>query len=50
MEPGRVKVGGEIWSAKPYDETLAIEPGATVEVLEIRGATAYVHPVPSIDS
>ena len=50
MEPGRVKVGGEIWSASPYDETLAIEPGATVEVLEIRGATAYVHPVPSIDS
>ena len=49
MEPGRVKVGGEIWSASPYDETLAIEPGATVEVLEIRGATAYVHPVPSID-
>jgi membrane protein implicated in regulation of membrane protease activity len=50
MESGRVKLGGEIWSAKPYDETLAIEPGATVEVLEIRGATAYVHPVPSIDS
>jgi membrane protein implicated in regulation of membrane protease activity len=50
MEPGRVKLGGEIWSASPYDETLVIEPGATVEVLEIRGATAYVHPVPSIDS
>jgi membrane protein implicated in regulation of membrane protease activity len=50
MEPGRVKVGGEIWSASPYDETIAIEPGATVEVLEIRGATAYVHPVPSIES
>ena len=50
MEPGRVKVGGEIWSASPYDETIAIEPGDTVEVLEIRGATAYVHPVPSIDS
>lgn len=50
MEAGRVKLAGEIWSAKPYDETLAIEPGATVEVLEIRGATAYVHPVPSIES
>ena len=50
MEAGRVKLSGEIWSAKPYDETTAIEPGATVEVLEIRGATAYVHPVPSIDS
>ena len=29
---------------------LSIEPGSTVEVLEIRGATAYVHPVPSIES
>jgi membrane protein implicated in regulation of membrane protease activity len=50
MESGRVKLAGEIWSAKPYDETLIIEPGATVEVLEIRGATAYVHPVPSLES
>ena len=50
LEAGRVKVGGEIWSAKPYDETLVIEPGSTVEVLEIRGATAYVHPVPSLES
>ena len=50
LEPGRIKVGGEIWSAKPYDDTLAIEPGSTVEVLEIRGATAYVHPLPSIES
>ena len=47
---GRVRVGGEIWTAAPYDETLAIEPGDTVEVLEIRGATAYVHPVPSLES
>jgi membrane protein implicated in regulation of membrane protease activity len=43
--PGRVKVGGEIWSAQPYDESLTIAPGATVEVFAIRGATAYVHPV-----
>jgi membrane protein implicated in regulation of membrane protease activity len=50
MESGRVKLAGEIWSAKPYDESLIIEPGATVEVLEIRGATAYVHPVPSLES
>jgi membrane protein implicated in regulation of membrane protease activity len=42
---GRVKVGGEIWSAAPYDETLTIEPGAVVEVFAIRGATAYVHPI-----
>jgi len=50
LESGRIKLAGEFWSAKPYDETLAIEPGSTVEVLEIRGATAYVHPVPSIES
>jgi membrane protein implicated in regulation of membrane protease activity len=45
LNPGRVKVGGEIWSACPYDEGLTIPPGATVEVFAIRGATAYVHPV-----
>ena len=50
LEAGRVKLSGEIWSAKPYDETMAIEPGQTVEVLEIRGATAYVHPVASLES
>jgi membrane protein implicated in regulation of membrane protease activity len=43
--PGRVKVGGEIWSAQPYDESLTIAPGVTVEVFAIRGATAYVHPI-----
>jgi membrane protein implicated in regulation of membrane protease activity len=50
LEAGRIKLSGEIWSAKPYDETLTIDPGQTVEVLEIRGATAYVHPVPSLES
>jgi membrane protein implicated in regulation of membrane protease activity len=48
--PGRIKVGGEDWQAKPYDESITIEAGTVVEVLEIRGATAYVHPVPSIES
>ena len=50
LEVGRIKLAGEIWSAAPYDDTLSIEPGATVEVLQIRGATAYVHPVPGIES
>ena len=49
LESGQIKLAGEIWSARPYDDTLTIEPGSTVEVLEIRGATAYVHPVPSIE-
>jgi membrane protein implicated in regulation of membrane protease activity len=42
---GQIKLAGETWSAAPYDEQEIIEPGATVEVFEIRGATAYVHPV-----
>ncbi len=49
MEHGRVRLGGEIWTAAPYDETLVIAPGETVEVLQIRGATAYVHPVPRLE-
>ena len=49
LEVGRVRLGGETWSAAPYDSTLTIEPGETVEVLEIRGATAYVHPLPRLD-
>jgi membrane protein implicated in regulation of membrane protease activity len=50
ITPGRVKLAGEIWSAQPYDDTLTIEPGETVEVLEIRGATAYVHPVARLEA
>lgn len=45
---GQIRIAGETWTAAPYDEHLSIEPGATVEVLEIRGATAYVHPVPEL--
>jgi len=50
VEPGRIRLAGEIWSAAPYDEDLTIPPGETVEVFEIRGATAYVHPVPTLES
>ena len=48
-EPGRVRLAGEVWTAQPYDESLVIEPGETVEVFEIKGATAYVHPVPRLE-
>ena len=48
--PGRIKLAGEIWTAEPYDDSLVIEPGETVQVLEIRGATAFVHPVPRLGS
>jgi membrane protein implicated in regulation of membrane protease activity len=47
--PGRIRLAGEIWSAQPYDETLSIEAGETVEVFEIRGATAFVHPLPRLE-
>jgi membrane protein implicated in regulation of membrane protease activity len=40
--PGRVKIGGDIWTAKPFDEDDQIEPGVQVEVVTIKGATAYV--------
>ncbi|MBO0828734.1 MAG: NfeD family protein [Streptosporangiales bacterium] len=40
---GRVKLRGEIWSARAYDPTLVLEPGCTVQVIEIDGATALVY-------
>ena len=49
LEHGRIKLAGEFWTAAPYDEHLVIEPGEVVEVLQIRGATAYVHPIPRLD-
>ncbi|WP_067429911.1 NfeD family protein [Nocardioides jensenii] len=49
QESGRIKLAGEEWTARPYDETIVIEPGETVEVLQIKGATAYVHPVPRLE-
>jgi membrane protein implicated in regulation of membrane protease activity len=40
---GRVKIGGEVWSARALDEHSVIEPGARVQVAEIQGATALVY-------
>ena len=42
ITPGRVKIGGEVWTAKPYDEDDQIEVGTAVDVVSIKGATAYV--------
>jgi membrane protein implicated in regulation of membrane protease activity len=41
---GRVRIGGEVWSARSYDEDLVIPPGQTVDVMQIEGATALVYP------
>jgi membrane protein implicated in regulation of membrane protease activity len=40
---GCVKIeGGEVWTARSYDEDEVIEAGERVEVVEIKGATALV--------
>jgi membrane protein implicated in regulation of membrane protease activity len=43
-DAGLVKVAGEEWSARTLDETHVIPKGATVDVMEIEGATAVVYP------
>jgi membrane protein implicated in regulation of membrane protease activity len=39
---GQVKIGGEVWTARAYDEDEVFEPGARVDVMKIEGATALV--------
>jgi membrane protein implicated in regulation of membrane protease activity len=39
---GMVKIGGELWQARPYDVAQVIDAGTTVRVVEVRGATALV--------
>ena len=41
---GLVKLAGEEWTARAFDETQVIPAGATVDVMEIDGATAVVYP------
>jgi membrane protein implicated in regulation of membrane protease activity len=41
-DSGRVKIGGEEWSARSYSDEEVIEPGTRVVVVEIKGATALV--------
>ena len=40
---GRVRIGGEEWSARAYMNDQVLEPGARVEVAKIEGATALVY-------
>lgn len=44
VHSGRVRIGGEVWTARPYDESLVIPVGAAVDVMQIEGATALVYP------
>jgi membrane protein implicated in regulation of membrane protease activity len=39
---GKIKLRGELWSARAYDETEVLEPGQKVTVMTISGATAVV--------
>ncbi|MDQ4032083.1 MAG: NfeD family protein [Actinomycetota bacterium] len=41
---GAVRIGGEEWTARSLDESLVIPAGATVDVIQIDGATAVVYP------
>ncbi len=40
---GRVRIGGEEWSARSYVPDEVFDPGAQVEVAKIEGATALVY-------
>ena len=42
LDGGRVRIGGEEWSARPFFEGQVLEPGTRVEVAKIEGATALV--------
>jgi membrane protein implicated in regulation of membrane protease activity len=39
---GRVRIGGEVWSARSYDEHQVIASGTGVDIVQIDGATAVV--------
>jgi len=39
---GAVRLEGEVWSARAYDDDEVIEAGTRVTVVDIKGATALV--------
>jgi membrane protein implicated in regulation of membrane protease activity len=39
---GRIKLAGEIWSARALETGRVFDPGTQVDVVEIDGATAVV--------
>jgi membrane protein implicated in regulation of membrane protease activity len=41
---GRIKIGGEEWTSRAYDDTLVIPVGHKVDIMQIEGATALVYP------
>jgi membrane protein implicated in regulation of membrane protease activity len=47
LEPGQVKVGGEMWTARSFYDEEPIPLGSRVEVVKVEGVTALVVPAPS---
>jgi membrane protein implicated in regulation of membrane protease activity len=41
---GRVRIGGELWTSRAYDEVTVIPVGTKVDVMQIEGVTALVYP------
>jgi membrane protein implicated in regulation of membrane protease activity len=41
-DAGTVKIDGEVWTARSYDDDEVMQPGQKVHVMQIRGATALV--------
>ena len=39
---GQVKLDGEVWTARPYQDDEVYQPGDQVTVMHIDGATAVV--------
>ncbi len=43
QDGGMVKIAGEVWTARSYDEDEILEKGDRADVIRIDGATALVH-------
>ena len=41
---GLVRIDGDEWTARAFDESVVIPVGAAVDVMRISGTTAYVYP------
>jgi membrane protein implicated in regulation of membrane protease activity len=41
---GLVRIDGEEWTARPFEDSVVIPAGAAVDVLRISGTTAIVYP------
>jgi membrane protein implicated in regulation of membrane protease activity len=41
-EHGMIKIDGEMWTARSFDDTEVYQPGERVRVIKVKGATALV--------